>query len=142
MFRRSLQDVSTRRGQTTMLYALLTVIVSFTSINNVMDHPSRAQINLGVWRLWLSLVLGWVFGVPNGFLYSKKERSSINDELVRSHQASAAKFGLAFCLIALLAISVLALTQGKLPIWTVPAATSSTVVVTGLFFSWLQMRDD
>ena len=77
-----------------------------------------------------------------GAVFRKRERAVINDELVRSHQAQAAKFGLTCAVASMAVISVSGYFHTALPVWTVPAATTGVVVLTALFFAWLEMQDD
>lgn len=139
---RSPEQISANRGRSTMANALAAACFSFVAISNVYERPSRAPAYVLLWALWMLVTTIWVFGVPGGFRLSKAERNVVNDELVRSHQAASAKFGLTIAILGLVAISLSGFFGIMLPVWSVPAMTSTTIVTTGLFFSWLQMRDD
>ncbi|WP_380784599.1 hypothetical protein [Sphingomonas sp. R86521] len=139
---RSPHQIVSQRGRSTLLNALAGACFSFVAISNAYEHPTRTPAYIVLWALWMIVTLIWVFGVPGGAGFSKAERGVVNDELARSHQAAAAKVGLLCAMIGLVLLSLGEFFRIELPIWAVPAATSGTVVVTALFFAWLQLRHD
>jgi hypothetical protein len=139
---RSPHQIVSQRGRSTLLNALAGACFSFVAISNAYEHPARTPAYIALWALWMIVTLIWVFGVPGGAGFSKAERGVVNDELARSHQAAAAKVGLLCAMIGLVFLSLAGFFRIDLPIWTLPAATSATVVVIALFFAWLQLRYD
>lgn len=139
---RLLERISARRGRATLLNALATACFSFVAISNVYQHPARTSAYVILWAIWMTVTLVWVFGVPGGFRLSKQHRAIVNDELVQSHQAFAARFGLTVAMLGLVALSLSGFLHVALPGWTIPAMTSAIVVTTALFFAWLQLRHE
>lgn len=138
---RSPQQVAARRGMVTLFNTLAAAAFSFVAIDNIGEHPARAPFYILLWAAWLAIPLLWVFGVPGGRRWSRAERAQINDELVRAHQATAAKTGLALALVGMAIVSAMTLTGEVVPFWLLPAFTSATVIVTALLFAWLDRRD-
>ncbi len=139
---RSPEQISAQRGRSTLLVALASACFSFVAISNVYEHSTRAPAYAALWGSWMVVTMLWVFGVPGGARFSKAERGVIDDELARSHQAAAGKFGLACAMAGLTLVSLGGFFRFGMPIWIVPAIASGTVVMTGLFFAWLQHRHD
>ena len=136
------ERISAQRGRATVLNALATACFSFVAISNAAQHPARTPAYVILWAIWMTVTLIWVFGIPGGFRLSKHHRAIVNDELVQSHQAVAARFGLAVAMLGLVALSFGSFLHVALPSWTVPAMTSAIVVMTALVFAWLQLRHD
>lgn len=136
------ERISSQRGRLTLLNALASTAFSFVAINNAYENPGRAPAYALLWAIWMSVTIIWVFGVPGWMHLSKRDRQVINDELVRAHQAKAAKFGLACAFFAMAFVSLFGFFHAALPEWTLPAATTGVVVLTALFFARLEMRDD
>ena len=138
----SAERISSQRGRLTLLNALASTAFSFVAINNAYEIPGRAPAYALLWAIWMSVTIIWVFGVPGWMHLSKRDRQVVNDELVRAHQAKAAKFGLACAFFAMVFASLFGFFHATLPEWTLPAATTGVVVLTALFFARLEMRDD
>lgn len=138
--RRTAERITANRGKATALNALAAACFSFVALDNAYEHPTRTPVYVFLWAIWMAVTAVWIFGVPGGMRLSRAERRTVNDELVQSHQGTAAKFGLAFAIACLVAISLCGFLRVMLPVWVVPATASATVIATGLHFAWLQLR--
>ena len=137
----TVERISSQRGRLTLLNTLATACFSFVAISNAYDNPVRTPAYAILWLLWLAVTMVWVFGVPGWRGFSKRQRSQINDELVKAHQATSARFGLTFAVAAWAIVSVIGF-YGALPLWAPPTVTTLVVVMTALCFAWLEMRDE
>lgn len=141
-WRPSAEQVSARRGLVTLLNAAAAACFSFVAINGASGNPDRGAGYLLLWGIWMAVTLIWVFGVPGARRFSRAQQAIINDELVRAHQATAARVGLGLAVAALAAGAACSFLGVAIPGWAPPAAGSVTIVGTALAFARLQMRDD
>lgn len=135
------EQLSARRGTIVAFNALAAAAFSAVAIDHAGTHPGRDPVYLALWAVWMTITLIWVFGIPGHLRWSKSERLIVNDELVRSHQAVAAKAGLGVAIGSLALLSLTAFTSKSFPSWLAPALTSVSVIITALVFSWLERRD-
>lgn len=135
------ERISSQRGRLTLLNTLAAACFSYVAISNAYDNPARTPAYAILWLLWLAVTMVWVFGVPGWRGFSKRQRSQINDELVKAHQATSARLGLGCAIAAMGGVSVIEF-YGALPLWVLPTATTLVVVITALCFAWLEMRDE
>jgi hypothetical protein len=141
-WRPSAEQVSARRGLVTLLNAAAAACFSFAAINGARTNPDGGAAYLLLWGLWMLVTLVWVFGVPGARRFSPADQAIINDELVRAHQAGAARVGFGLGVAMLAAGAACSFLGVAIPGWAPPAAGSVTIVGTALAFAWLQMRDD
>jgi len=126
----------------TLLNAGAAACFSFVAINGAAANPGRGGGYLLLWGIWMAVTLIWVFGVPGARRFSPAQQAIVNDELVRAHQASAARAGLALALTALAAGAACGFLEVAIPGWAPAAAGSVAVIGTAVVFAWLQRRDD
>ncbi|MBW6522724.1 hypothetical protein KZ810_04365 [Sphingomonas sp. RHCKR47] len=138
---KSPDQMSARRGTIVFLNALAAAAFSTVAIGRAGVHPGRDPIFALLWAVWMAVPLIWVFGIPGYLRWSKIERSIVNDERVRAHQAAAARVGLGVAIASLAILSSAAFTGTVFPAWAAPALATGTVVVTALVFAWLERRD-
>jgi len=134
-------QLSARRGTLVLCNALATAAFSGVAIDGASGHHSRDFFYFFLWFVWVVTTLLWTFGIPGFFRWSAAERATVNDELVRAHQASAAKGGFLTAIVGLGLLSASAFFRVALPGWSVIALASLTVVSSALIFAWLERRD-
>lgn len=130
-----------RRGGLAIVNALAAVAFSTTAISSAAGHHARDPVYFALWFGWMLSTLIWTFGVPGYWRWNAAERAVINDDLVKAHQAIAAKGALAVAMIGMGVLSVGTFFQLAIPAWTLPTVTCATVVSAALIFGWLERRD-
>ena len=138
---KSPEQVSSRRAALTLMNAFAAAAFSTVAILGAGENRARDPFYIFLWFVWMALTIGWVFGVPGYLRWSAAERAIINDELVQSHQAKAAKAGLVVALAGLGMLSISGIFQCYVPVWSPAALVSLTVVSTAIVFAWLERRD-
>lgn len=138
---RSPEQVSSRRASLTLTNAFAAAAFSFVAILGTGEHRARDPFYFFLWFVWMAVTICWVFGIPGYLRWSAAERAVINDELVQSHQATAAKVGLAVAFAELGLLSIGSFFRLGAPTWSSAALTSLTVVSTAVAFAWMERRD-
>ncbi len=134
-------QMSARRGTLAIMNALAAAAFSIQAIVGAREHHTRDAFYFALWFVWMLATLIWVFGTPGYLRWNAAERAALNDELVKAHQASAAKGALAVAMFGLTLLSTSTFFRLETPLWALPAVTSVTVVSAGLIFGWLERRD-
>ena len=96
--------------------------------------------NALAWAAWGAAVLALTFG-PGGWRWTRRQRSILNDERTRAHQAVAARAGFAVAVLGLAVLCALMLARATDPLAGVALVLSLAVIAPALTFAWLQHRD-
>jgi len=99
MSRQTVESFADRRGRNVLLIAI--AAIGFTAFAVTRPEANTSPRPFLMMAVFLIACLVWTFGIPRLLRWTKRERSMLNDELVRLNQHRAARAGFSIALIGL-----------------------------------------